>query len=67
MVVPNAGVTEQVPRREITPEHYDRVFALNAEAPLSCSVAAQPGRRNRRSKLLSKAGAPKMIAPLMMS
>jgi NAD(P)-dependent dehydrogenase (short-subunit alcohol dehydrogenase family) len=34
VVVSNAGVTEQVPLREITPEHYDRVFALNARAPL---------------------------------
>ena len=29
--------------------------------------AAQPRRRNRRSKLLSRASAPTMIAPLMMS
>jgi NAD(P)-dependent dehydrogenase (short-subunit alcohol dehydrogenase family) len=34
VVVSNAGVTEQVPLREITPDHYDRVFALNARAPL---------------------------------
>ena len=34
VVVSNAGVTESVPLPEITPEHYDRVFALNARAPL---------------------------------
>ena len=34
VVVSNAGVTEQVPLRKITPDHYDRVFALNARAPL---------------------------------
>jgi NAD(P)-dependent dehydrogenase (short-subunit alcohol dehydrogenase family) len=34
VVISSAGVTEQVPLREITPEHYDRVFALNARAPL---------------------------------
>ncbi len=34
VVVSNAGVTEQVPLREVTPEHFDRVFALNARAPL---------------------------------
>jgi NAD(P)-dependent dehydrogenase (short-subunit alcohol dehydrogenase family) len=34
VVVSNAGVTEQVPLPKITPEHYDRVFALNARAPL---------------------------------
>jgi NAD(P)-dependent dehydrogenase (short-subunit alcohol dehydrogenase family) len=34
VVVSNAGVTEQVPLSEITPGHYDRVFALNARAPL---------------------------------
>jgi NAD(P)-dependent dehydrogenase (short-subunit alcohol dehydrogenase family) len=37
VVASNAGVTEQVPLREITPDHYDRVFALNARAPcFSC-------------------------------
>ena len=34
VVVSSAGVTEQVKLRDITPEHYDRVFALNARAPL---------------------------------
>ena len=34
VVVSSAGVTEQVPLRDITPEHYDRVFGLNARAPL---------------------------------
>jgi NAD(P)-dependent dehydrogenase (short-subunit alcohol dehydrogenase family) len=34
VVVSNAGVTERSPLPEITPEHYDRVFALNARAPL---------------------------------
>ena len=34
VVVSNAGVTERAPLPEITPEHYDRVFALNARAPL---------------------------------
>ncbi|WP_428489131.1 SDR family NAD(P)-dependent oxidoreductase [Rhodopila sp.] len=34
VVVSSAGVTEQVKLREVTPEHYDRVFALNARAPL---------------------------------
>ncbi len=34
VVVSNAGVTERAPLREITPDHYDRVYALNARAPL---------------------------------
>ena len=34
VVVSSAGLTEQVPLPEITPEHYDRTFALNAKAPL---------------------------------
>jgi NAD(P)-dependent dehydrogenase (short-subunit alcohol dehydrogenase family) len=34
VVVSSAGLTEQVPLREITPEHYDRTFDLNARAPL---------------------------------
>ena len=34
VVVSSAGVTERVALREITPDHYDRVFALNARAPL---------------------------------
>ena len=34
VVVSSAGVTEQVALRDITPEHYDRVFGLNARAPL---------------------------------
>jgi NAD(P)-dependent dehydrogenase (short-subunit alcohol dehydrogenase family) len=34
VVVSSAGVTESVPLRDITPEHYDRVFAVNARAPL---------------------------------
>jgi NAD(P)-dependent dehydrogenase (short-subunit alcohol dehydrogenase family) len=34
VVVSCAGRTEQVALPEITPEHYDRIFALNARAPL---------------------------------
>ncbi|HUC65846.1 MAG TPA: SDR family oxidoreductase [Stellaceae bacterium] len=34
VVVSNAALVEQVPLRDITPEHYDRTFALNARAPL---------------------------------
>ncbi len=34
VVVSSAGLVEQVPLREITPDHYDRTFALNAKAPL---------------------------------
>jgi NAD(P)-dependent dehydrogenase (short-subunit alcohol dehydrogenase family) len=34
VVVANAGLGEAVPLSEITPDHYDRTFALNARAPL---------------------------------
>ena len=34
VVVSDAGLVEQVPLPEITPDHYDRTFALNAKAPL---------------------------------
>ena len=34
VVVSNAGITEQVPLPEITPEHYARTFDLNCRAPL---------------------------------
>jgi NAD(P)-dependent dehydrogenase (short-subunit alcohol dehydrogenase family) len=34
VVVSSAGLTEQVPLPKITPDHYDRTFALNAKAPL---------------------------------
>ena len=34
VVVSSAALVEQVPLREITPDHYDRTFALNAKAPL---------------------------------
>lgn len=34
VVVASAALVEQVPLREITPEHYDRTFDLNAKAPL---------------------------------
>ena len=34
VVVANAGLGEGVPLPEITPDHYDRTFALNARAPL---------------------------------
>jgi NAD(P)-dependent dehydrogenase (short-subunit alcohol dehydrogenase family) len=34
VVVSSAGRTEQLPLREITPEHYDYIFALNARGPL---------------------------------
>jgi NAD(P)-dependent dehydrogenase (short-subunit alcohol dehydrogenase family) len=34
VVVSSAGLTEQVPLPDITPDHYDRTFALNARAPL---------------------------------
>ena len=34
VVVSNAALVEQVPLSEITPDHYDRTFALNAKAPL---------------------------------
>jgi NAD(P)-dependent dehydrogenase (short-subunit alcohol dehydrogenase family) len=34
VVVSNAALVEQVPLPEITPDHYDRTFTLNAKAPL---------------------------------
>jgi NAD(P)-dependent dehydrogenase (short-subunit alcohol dehydrogenase family) len=34
VVVSNAALVEQVPLSEITEDHYDRTFALNAKAPL---------------------------------
>jgi NAD(P)-dependent dehydrogenase (short-subunit alcohol dehydrogenase family) len=34
VVVSSAGLVEQVPLPEITPDHYDRTFDLNARAPL---------------------------------
>jgi NAD(P)-dependent dehydrogenase (short-subunit alcohol dehydrogenase family) len=34
VVVSSAGLVEQVPLPEITPDHYDRTFALNTRAPL---------------------------------
>jgi NAD(P)-dependent dehydrogenase (short-subunit alcohol dehydrogenase family) len=34
VVVSSAGMVEQVPLTEITQDHYDRTFALNAKAPL---------------------------------
>jgi len=34
VVVSSAALVEQVPLPEITPDHYDRTFALNARAPL---------------------------------
>jgi NAD(P)-dependent dehydrogenase (short-subunit alcohol dehydrogenase family) len=34
VVVSNAALVEQVPLPDITEEHYDRTFALNAKAPL---------------------------------
>jgi NAD(P)-dependent dehydrogenase (short-subunit alcohol dehydrogenase family) len=34
VVVSNAALVEQVPLPEITPDHYDRTFDLNAKAPL---------------------------------
>jgi NAD(P)-dependent dehydrogenase (short-subunit alcohol dehydrogenase family) len=34
VVVSNAALVEQVPLSKITPDHYDRTFALNAKAPL---------------------------------
>jgi NAD(P)-dependent dehydrogenase (short-subunit alcohol dehydrogenase family) len=34
VVVSSAALVEQVPLSKITPDHYDRTFALNARAPL---------------------------------
>ena len=34
VVVSNVALVEQVPLPEITPDHYDRTFTLNAKAPL---------------------------------
>jgi NAD(P)-dependent dehydrogenase (short-subunit alcohol dehydrogenase family) len=34
VVVSNAGLVEQLPLPEITEDHYDRTFDLNAKAPL---------------------------------
>ncbi len=34
VVVSSAGRTEQAPLSQITPEHYDSIFALNARGPL---------------------------------
>src|SRR5271167_252233 len=45
VVVSNAALVEQVPLPEITEDHYDRTFDLNAKAPLFLVHAADDGRR----------------------
>ena len=51
VVVSNAALVEQVPLPEITPDHYDRTFALNARAPLFLVQKMLPmmGQREDRS------------------
>jgi hypothetical protein len=51
----------------VADQHTRRPHQGGAAFVLPNPGAAQPRRRNRRSKLLSRASAPTMIAPLMMS
>jgi len=52
VVVSNAALVEQVPLREVTPDHYDRTFALNAKAPLFLVQKMLPMMSNRGSIIL---------------
>ncbi len=52
VVVSSAGVTEQVPLGDITAEHYDRVFGLNARAPLFLVQKLLPMMGRRGSIIL---------------
>jgi NAD(P)-dependent dehydrogenase (short-subunit alcohol dehydrogenase family) len=52
VVVASAGLTEQVPLPEITPDHYDRTFALNARAPLFLVQKLLPMMGSRGSIIL---------------
>ena len=56
VVVSSAGVTERVPLREITPDHYDRVFALNARAPLFLTQKMLPMMGRGGSIILVSSG-----------
>src|ERR1700758_3374325 len=52
VVVSNAALVEQVPLPEITPEHYDRTFNLNARAPLFLVQKMLPMMRRGGSIIL---------------
>ncbi len=52
VVVSSAGRTEQLPLAEITPEHYDYLFALNARGPLFLVQKMLPMMRGGGSIIL---------------
>jgi NAD(P)-dependent dehydrogenase (short-subunit alcohol dehydrogenase family) len=52
VVVSNAALVEQVPLPEITPDHFDRTFALNARAPLFLVQKMLPMMGSRGSIIL---------------
>jgi NAD(P)-dependent dehydrogenase (short-subunit alcohol dehydrogenase family) len=56
VVVSNAGITEQVPLPEITPEHYARTFDLNCRAPLFLAQKMLPMMGNGGSIILALRG-----------
>jgi len=52
VVVSSAALVEQVPLPDITPEHYDRTFNLNARAPLFLVQKMLPMMRREGSIIL---------------
>lgn len=52
VVVASAGRTERLPLREITPQHYDYMFALNARGPLFLVQKMLPMMRRGGSIIL---------------
>ena len=52
IVVANAGIVEMVPTKDVTPEHYDRTFNINARGTFFTVQKALPLLRNGGSIVL---------------
>ena len=63
VVVANAGITEQGAIDTLTPEHFDKVFNLNAKAPVFLVQKLLPLMRHRGSIILVGSAIHKMGSP----
>jgi NAD(P)-dependent dehydrogenase (short-subunit alcohol dehydrogenase family) len=57
IVVANAGIVEIVPTKDVTPEHYDKTFNVNARGAFFTVQKALPLLRNGGSIVLVSSGA----------
>ncbi len=67
IVVANAGIVEMVPTAQVTPEHYDKTFNVNARGTFFTVQKALPLLRNGGSVVLVGSGAHRKGIPFYVT